>query len=71
MDPRQNLASEAGETVTAAKRDELAFHPSPEPTLGVELELQILDRDTGDLAPGAVHVLKAGARRRWKACRPS
>ncbi len=30
--------------------EELAFHPSPETTLGVELELQILDRESGDLA---------------------
>lgn len=39
--------------------EDLAFHPSPEPTLGVELELQILDRDSGDLAPGAVRILQA------------
>lgn len=39
--------------------EELAFHPSAEPYLGVEIELQILDRDTGDLAPGAVRILKA------------
>ncbi len=39
--------------------DELAFNPSPRTTLGVELELQILDRDTGDLAPGAVPLIKA------------
>ena len=30
----------------------MVFHPSPEPSIGVEIELQILDRDTGDLAPG-------------------
>src|SRR5207253_2728651 len=39
--------------------EELTFRPSPETTLGVELELQILDKETGDLAPGAVPILKA------------
>lgn len=39
--------------------DELAFRPSLQTTLGVELELQILDKETGDLAPGAVPILKA------------
>jgi hypothetical protein len=34
----------------------LTFHPSPEATIGVELELQIIDRESCDLAPGAVHV---------------
>ena len=37
----------------------LAFTSSPEPLLGVELELMLLDRDTRDLAPGAVRILKA------------
>src|SRR5713226_9326791 len=47
-------------TVPPAKEgEELTFHPSTETTLGVELELQILDRDSGDLAPGAVSLLKA------------
>src|SRR5262249_18596109 len=32
-----------------------------EPTLGVELEMQILDRESGDLAPGAVPILKVCA----------
>jgi carboxylate-amine ligase len=41
------------------KSEELHFHGSPEPTIGVEIELQILDRDTSDLAPGAVRILKA------------
>ena len=39
-------------------QDELAFKGSPEPSLGVELELQIIDRESGDLAPGAVRILK-------------
>ncbi|HMF16470.1 MAG TPA: glutamate-cysteine ligase family protein, partial [Gemmataceae bacterium] len=42
----------------AQQEDDLIFRPSPETTLGVELELQILDRDSGDLAPGAVPLLK-------------
>lgn len=37
----------------------LDFKPSLETTLGVELELQILDPETGDLAPGSVPLLKA------------
>jgi glutamate---cysteine ligase / carboxylate-amine ligase len=44
---------------TPGKPEEMTFHPSPEPTIGVEIELQILDRDSGDLAPGAVRILKA------------
>jgi carboxylate-amine ligase len=47
------------ESDVKATNEELIFHPSPEPTFGVEIELQILDRDTGDLAPGAVSILKA------------
>src|SRR5262245_50596073 len=49
------------ESAPQASADDLAFHPSAEPTLGVELELMILDRETGDLAPGAVPILKACA----------
>lgn len=49
------------ERVSAQKPDELAFHASSAATLGVELELMILDRETGDLAPGAVRILKACA----------
>ncbi len=41
--------------------EDLTFHPSAGPSVGVELELQILDRDSGDLTPGAVRVLKACA----------
>jgi glutamate---cysteine ligase / carboxylate-amine ligase len=43
----------------ASKSEELVFHGSHGPLLGVEIELQILDRDSGDLAPGAVRILKA------------
>src|SRR4051812_15148666 len=38
-----------------------AFRSSPEATLGVELELQILDPETNDLAPGALRILDAAA----------
>ncbi len=43
-----------------AKRstDVLKFQPSPATTLGVEVELQIIDRESRDLAPGAVRILK-------------
>jgi len=44
---------------TAPKTDSLVFRPSPEASLGVEIELQILDKETGNLAPGAVRILKA------------
>src|SRR5207248_8372809 len=47
------------EAAIPAKVDEMVFKPSPESSLGVEIELQILDRDSGDLAPGAVQILKA------------
>src|SRR5579863_4073106 len=48
-------------TPASQQADELAFRPSAEATLGVELELMVIDRDTGDLAPGAVRILKACA----------
>ncbi len=38
---------------------ELIFRGSPAATLGVELELQIVERETGDLAPGALRILEA------------
>lgn len=46
-------------TKPVGRNDELAFHPSAAPDFGVEVELQILDRESGDLAPGAVRILKA------------
>src|SRR5579884_983829 len=39
--------------------EDLEFHPSPENSVGIELELQILDRSSGDLSPGAVRLLAA------------
>lgn len=41
--------------------EELVFHGSPDTSLGVELELQILDRESGDLVSGAVPLLQACA----------
>src|SRR4051794_16191673 len=38
---------------------ELDFHGSAMPTVGVELELQVLDPETGDLASGALRILDA------------
>jgi carboxylate-amine ligase len=54
-------ARETGASDGEADRraDDLTFQPCTEPSVGVELELQILDRETGDLAPGAVPILKA------------
>jgi carboxylate-amine ligase len=54
--------SPAGDTTsTAYKSEEMVFHPSSTPTVGAELELMLLDPDSGDLAPGAVRLLKACA----------
>src|SRR3954466_11655207 len=39
--------------------EDLTFHASPRPTVAVELELQILDTKTGELAPGAERILDA------------
>lgn len=60
---RTSMANEAvpaapAPTEAPARSEDLTFHGSPAPSLGVELELQILDRETGDLAPGAVRILK-------------
>src|SRR4051812_40611113 len=38
---------------------EMTFRPSPATTIGVELELQVLDPETGDLAPGGLRILNA------------
>jgi carboxylate-amine ligase len=44
--------------VTQAEEN-LDFRASPSATLGIELELQIVDRETGELAPGALRILQA------------
>ena len=57
------VATQPAPSAPAAQaEDTMVFHGSLEPTIGVELELQILDHDTGDLAPGAVPLLKACAQ---------
>jgi carboxylate-amine ligase len=45
----------------AYKAEEMIFRPSPATTIGAELELMVLDPQSGDLAPGAVRLLKACA----------
>ena len=45
----------------AYKSEEMIFHPSATTTVGAELELMLLDPDSGDLAPGAIRLLKACA----------
>ncbi|HZZ77284.1 MAG TPA: YbdK family carboxylate-amine ligase [Gemmataceae bacterium] len=55
----QSPDTPAATTPVPSKSDEMAFHPSSEPLVGVEIELQILDRESRDLAPGAVRILKA------------
>lgn len=51
-----NGTSAAG--VTPAD-DNLLFRGSPRTTVGIEIELPVLDRDTGDLVPGAPRILDA------------
>lgn len=43
----------------ASVAHELEFSPSSSVTVGVEIELQILDPTTRELAPGAVRLLNA------------
>jgi len=45
--------------MTAGLMKELSFNPSAGPTIGIEVELQILNRETLDLGHGAVPILKA------------
>jgi len=45
--------------ISAEPLEDLTFRGGPETTLGVEIELQILDRQTGELAPGATRILQA------------
>ena len=46
----------------AARLADLTFHPSPEVSPGRGVEFQILDRESADLAPGAVRILPACAQ---------
>jgi glutamate---cysteine ligase / carboxylate-amine ligase len=52
---------EGDKAKTAYKSEEMVFHPSPTTTVGAELELMLLDPESGDLAPGAVRLLKTCA----------
>jgi glutamate---cysteine ligase / carboxylate-amine ligase len=58
MDDPQSAADTSVSTASKSMADELTFRPSSETTLGVELELQIIDRESRDLASGAVRILK-------------
>lgn len=39
--------------------DSYFFNPSPQTSVGIEVELPILDRETGELSPGALRLLRA------------
>ena len=54
-DRRDNSNGHGQESIESG--DSLSFRPSASNTLGVELELQIIEPETGDLAPGAVRIL--------------
>jgi len=54
----KHLKSTFQTTDAPGKSEDLIFRPFSQPLLGVEVELQILDRDTHDLSPGAVRILK-------------
>lgn len=54
--PTKTTTADAAPT---ARVDELTFRPSTQSSLGVELELQILDHESGELASGATRILKA------------
>ncbi len=58
MSDPKTVADKSESTGSKSVADELAFQPSSETTLGVELELQIIDRESRDLASGAVRILK-------------
>ena len=52
---QHTIAEQASSRSTETK--ELAFHPSGTPTIGVELELMVLDPQTTDLSSGAMQIL--------------
>src|SRR5438067_2102704 len=53
------LTRKARAKTSAPALEDLTFRPCTEPTVGVEIELQVLDRESGDLAPGSVRILHA------------
>jgi carboxylate-amine ligase len=59
MNPPPNKTKHGSPADPAHAAEDLTFRPSARSSLGVELELQILDRESGDLAPGAVRLLQA------------
>src|SRR4051812_15952164 len=50
-----------GDSAAGSGDPEFTFNPSPGVTLGVELELQVVERGTGELVPGALRILDACA----------
>ncbi|HLJ93627.1 MAG TPA: YbdK family carboxylate-amine ligase [Gemmataceae bacterium] len=59
MDSHSANMNQIPAAAPAHPAEDLTFRPSAGTSLGVELELQILDRESGDLAPGAVRLLQA------------
>jgi carboxylate-amine ligase len=55
------MGSGAADTDLAFRAEPLHFRADGDTSLGVEIELQILDRETGELAPGAQRILEACA----------
>ena len=53
------MKSNSADTSAGNRSDDLIFRPSSDSSLGVELELQILDPGSGELASGAGRILKA------------
>jgi hypothetical protein len=52
---QHTIAEEAASRSTGT--EELIFHPSASPTIGVECELMVLDLQTADLSSGAMQIL--------------
>ena len=48
-----------GSAKSRPSREDLAFRSSSANSVGVELELQVLDRDSGDSGAGSVRILQA------------
>ena len=58
MSAPQTEVGNLGSNELKSMANELTFRSSPQATIGVELEFQIIDRESRDLAPGAVRILK-------------
>lgn len=59
MSSQRRRTKDAPAANPADRPEDLTFRASTSTSLGVELELQILDRESGDLAPGAIRLLQA------------